>query len=71
MSDALPLPDDAVTIAMAHEVRPYLTVRWLTDLRVKRRIPSWIQAGKVIYSLSDIDALAEYSPSARELVSSR
>lgn len=63
------LPPDAVTIKGAHEARPHLSVRYLTDLRTFRRIPSWIHGGKVVFSLADIDALAEYSPPVSELVS--
>jgi len=59
-----PIPADALQIDQLRAKHRFLAdrERWLRDLRNLGRLDSWLIGGRVVYSESEVLALATYSP---------
>jgi len=58
------IPADALRIDQLVAKHAYLSDRWLRDLRYYNRLDSWLIGGRIVFSESEVLALASYSPAA-------
>jgi hypothetical protein len=63
------IPADAATYKELHAKHPYLSIRWLRDLRTFTRVDSWKPLKEVLLSESEVIAYASgrgYSPAGQQ-----
>ena len=63
------IPADAATYKELHAKHPYLSIRWLRDLRTFARVDSWKPLKEVLLSESEVIAYASgrgYSPAEQK-----